>query len=92
MIKDAAKTMEPANLDTQTKAIVVFALHNGRHMIATKVPHNPTPTFFFNYYYFYSTANVLVTTVINHLLSFCTIHISFKFYFNNFKIPPRRLL
>ena len=38
MIKDAAKMEEPASLDTQTKAIVVFALHNGRHMIGTKVP------------------------------------------------------
>ena len=34
--------MEPANLDTETKVIVVFALHNGRHLIATKVPRNPT--------------------------------------------------
>ena len=45
-----------------------------------------------NYYYFYSTANVSVTTGIKHLLSFCNIHISFKFYINNFKIPPRTLL
>ena len=42
MIKDAAKIMEPANLDTQTKAIVVFALRNGHQIIANKVPHNPT--------------------------------------------------
>ena len=90
MIKGPAKIMQPANLDTQTKVIVVFALHNGRHITATKVPHNST--FFSNYYYFYSTANVLVTTVINHLLSLCNIHISFKFYFNNLKIPPRLLL
>ena len=38
MIKDGAKMEEPARLDTQTKAIVVFVLHNGRHMIVTKVP------------------------------------------------------
>ena len=47
MIKGPARIMEPANLDTQTKAIVVFALHNGLHIVATKVPHNPT---FFLYY------------------------------------------
>ena len=38
VIKDSAKMEEPASLDTQTKAIVVFALQNGRHMIVTKVP------------------------------------------------------
>ena len=38
MIKDPAKMEEPASLDTQTKAIAVFALQNGRHMIVTKVP------------------------------------------------------
>ena len=42
VIDGPAKIMRPANLDTQTKVIVVFALHNGRHMIATKVPQNPT--------------------------------------------------
>ena len=42
MIKDPAKIEEPANPDTQTKAIVVFALHNGQQIIANKVPHNPT--------------------------------------------------
>ena len=41
MIKDPATMEEPASPDTHTKVIVVFALHNGRHFIVTKVPHNP---------------------------------------------------
>jgi len=40
VIKDPAKIMEPANLDTQTKAIVVFALRNGHQIIANKTPTN----------------------------------------------------
>ena len=87
-MKDAAKMEEPASLDTQTKVIVVFALHNGRHMIVAKVPHNPL--FFSKHHYFYST--VTATTMINHLLSVCNIHIFLKIYFNNLKISPRTLL
>ena len=70
-MKDAVKMEEPASLDTQTKAIAVFVLHNGRHLIVAKVPHNPI--FLSNYRYFYSTATVTATAMINHLLSVCNI-------------------
>ncbi|KAK2547036.1 hypothetical protein P5673_033195 [Acropora cervicornis] len=40
VIKGPAKIEEPANLDTQTKAIVVFALHNGHQIIANKTSTN----------------------------------------------------
>ena len=44
-MKDSAKTEEPASQDKQTKDVVVFALHNGRHTIVAKVPHNPLFSF-----------------------------------------------